>query len=119
MSKLDDIKARLAAITPGEWKMDRNWHITGPGHDWDTMLRDCKANVKVCQIAGPGYGNNAVADFNFLVAAPADLAWAVQRIEELEEALKPFAEACEPGTPRYKDILFADIKRAAKLLEGE
>ncbi len=32
---IDAIEARAAASTPGPWKKDRGWTITGPEHDWD------------------------------------------------------------------------------------
>lgn len=66
------------AATPGPWKPDRNWWITGPSHNWERMWHAPGINLlnyrreddqRICHIAGPSEGNHAEADQEFIVAA--------------------------------------------------
>lgn len=64
--------------TPAPWKADRNWHVTGPQHDWAKTWGaegvtlgnyEHQHDQRVCQVHGPGAGNHAAEDFRFIVEA--------------------------------------------------
>ncbi len=104
MTKFTDIKARLAAITPGPW-------VTACG-GYSVYVDD----ERCIGIAYNGMNKyhrtpQVVADMAFIASAPADLAWAVRRIEELEAVLLSCLNGMNSDNPVWK--------RAAKLLEGE
>lgn len=65
--------------TPGPWKRDANWHVTGPDHDWKTYhpagtddAGPHNPGQIVCHVNGPSA--TAGADFHLITAAPELLA---------------------------------------------
>lgn len=61
--------------TPTPWKLDRNWHVTGPRHNWETYhptARDSDGAYEpgqiVCHVNGPS--QYARSDFQLIAAAP-------------------------------------------------
>lgn len=77
-TRLAAIRARLAAATPGPWEGDFNV---------DGTIKDVDGFVDYV-----GYLDVSPQDAELLVAAPADLTWALDRIEMLEKALAEMNE---------------------------
>ncbi len=112
MSKLDDIKARLAAITQGPW-----WPRFGgaPG-----FIYSSSAKVLIAEVVREKSKLKARPDSDFIAAAPTDLAWAVERIERLERHLMELLRTatCERIDCKRNCPFCAARVEAAKLLEG-
>lgn len=75
---IERIEELDAAATKGPWHRSRNWHIIAEGHDWDRCWLakgitldnyDPSYDKRVAHIMGPGQGNNAAGDFDFIPAA--------------------------------------------------
>ena len=69
MTRLDEIRTRLAAATPGPWKSrtsgDNSWRDAGPA--WIGGFHDC-----------------AKADATMITNAPEDLAYLLAKVERLQ-----------------------------------
>ena len=87
MTRIDDIRARLAAATPGPWRQDGFWCIAGKPIHWvEPIGRD----DLIAGIGGVGMaeGQEAVsdrasADAAFIAAAPDDIAYLLGEVERL------------------------------------
>lgn len=94
MERIDQIRRRLAVITPGPWKADRNWHITGPRHDWDKQWVDgCQSDKDrqiICHVHGPrgSAHNNPSGDYTFIVNAPDDMSILLAEIDILSKRVE-------------------------------
>lgn len=89
--RIAEIRAQLAAITPGPWKVDRNWHVTAEGHDWQRALAVAghysDADLRVCHVFGPGNKNKAAADFAFIASAPSSMEYLLGELDALRAQL--------------------------------
>lgn len=102
-TKLDTeaITARLKNATPGPWKRDRNWYVTGPEHQWDNTC----ANQRIAHIIGPrvtmGDLNRPEADQEFIAHAPGDIAALLAEVSRLRaEMERTNLRALRPGESR-------------------
>ena len=115
--RVEEIKARLAKITPGPWKEDRNWHVTAPGHNWDRTLNgfhDRMADYRICHVFGPGTVNNASDDFRFIAHAPSDIESLLARVASISEERDKLQKQWDDGFTRR--VAFA---RIAFLVHGK
>jgi hypothetical protein len=78
--RVDDIKARLAAATPGPWRVAHHgaWEVEAPPNQ---LVADC------------GTVDHAKADANLIAHAPADIRWCLDRIAKLERAAEQVVDA--------------------------
>lgn len=87
-----EIREALAKATPGPWKRDRNWYVTGPQHEWDNPSLD----QRVAHIIGPRILlNHPEADQELVAHAPewlAALCGAFERLTAERDAWKARAE---------------------------
>lgn len=102
MTRLEEIKARLAAATPGPWKVDEgNWaverrqnrsFVCGIADIPDSEFQNARSEVDP-------YKNG-----EFIANAPSDIEWLIKRVARLEEALKLYADMYkEPWKCRIGD----------------
>jgi hypothetical protein len=95
MTRLTNIKSRLAAATEGPWRGDCHdgslkYHLYG-ADDSVVLTVDHKNG---------DYGFGDEADAVFVIHAPTDIAWLVKRVEHLERVLdQPLEPGCS-GKPR-------------------
>ena len=84
---LDAIRARLKAITPGQW--------TNAGYNRIEAETD-ERYIYICQTTYDDQRDtlthNVAADTDFIANASADLDWCIRRIEALEGALREIGE---------------------------
>lgn len=71
--RLQDIRARLDAATPGPWADDyKSWCVWAPNHD-------LKEREDRCLVAEVGCG----PDTDLIAHAPSDIAWLLDEVERL------------------------------------
>ena len=83
MTRLDEIKARLAAATPGPWAWSRTPAAT---NDYDHGILWSASNREVIEVVAPADGpeiETTKADAALIANAPADLALLVEAVERL------------------------------------
>ncbi len=102
---LDEIERLEQAATPGPWKQDRNWYITGPDNDWDEhwgserVGRDLakfnpRFDQRVCHVNGPPGGcNSPDADFALIAAARNALPGMIRELREARSVLERLADS--------------------------
>lgn len=113
MIDLEPIKERLRNTTPGPWKKDRSWWITGPRHMWrdNPAQNNTFSDQLICQINGPSSDrNNAVGDQEFILSAQTDIAALIAEVERLRMALD--AERHKVEMRLDLDAIEQRIKRA-------
>lgn len=109
------IRARLAAATPGPWQMARS----APGDGFENLsIQSASDEVIVggCGCCGSPYGSN-VADAALIANAPADLAYLLEENQRLREELKqrdsvPFPAHRTLALVKEKAELEADLTAA-------
>lgn len=74
MTRIEEIKARLAKITPGKWKFKHSGNMHGSSIELD--------NGGVLAVT-TSYGRMR-EDAQFIAQAPSDVAYLLERIEALE-----------------------------------
>ena len=94
--RLGEIKARLAAATPGPWSWRHDTHLVNPNlhQEFEVSANDGpdywakrdKATVLEAFWCNDGTADldASDADRQLVVNAPTDIAWLIARIEELE-----------------------------------
>ncbi len=130
MSTLTEARARLAAITPGEWKME---YWSTPTHEGIVVVaepeRDIVAHMQT-HVAFEKWSDwlreKLKTDLSFIAHAPADLAAAFSRIAELEAALKGILDARDRCNEcigfilpcgECNELIHVALLRAAELLK--
>lgn len=92
-TRIDAIQARVEKATAWPWHRDRNWHVVAEGHDWEKCWLapgitldnyDRTKDRRVAHICGPGNGNNAAEDFEFIVHARADIPYLLAALARLQ-----------------------------------
>lgn len=91
MSRLQEIREQLAAVSPGPWKVDPpidddyqpSWGVEGPA--WATETDDRIAGTYFVEEHGDRFGRPE--DAEFIAAAPENIAWLIQRVIDLEHKL--------------------------------
>lgn len=73
--RIAEIRQRLDAITPGEWKLDKGIHIiyVGDTDDWSEGL----LLIDVCNSRNDG-------DIELIASAPADMRYLLDEVERLQ-----------------------------------
>ena len=86
--RLQEIRARLDAATPGPWRDDhQSWCIWAPDHEADEP--DAR-----CLVAEVGCG----PDTDLIAHAPADIAWLLDEVERLRNtSLSAANPLCDGG----------------------
>ena len=93
MSRLDEIRQRLSAATPGPWaattwlNTSGGWAAVGPLHDTDGDPDDASCVYDGCE-PNCQHDKAAQADAALIASAPADLTWLLGEVERLTAALK-------------------------------
>lgn len=107
--RVDEIRARLAAATPGPWKAqewhgndDGGWAAVGPHHtagdvEDDDDRWDADQPDSVCH-------NKAKADAALIAAVPDDLTYLLNEVEAMTTIIK--------GAPWYRDIEMLQAENA-------
>ena len=83
MTRLDEIKARIAAATPGPWAWSRTPAAT---NDYDHGILWSASNREVIEVVAPADGpeiETTKADAALIANAPADLELLVEAVERL------------------------------------
>ncbi len=100
---LDEAERLHAATTPGPWKKDRNWCITGPRHDWGRLWNgrymSGDHDERILQIAGPGALNRARGDQDFILAAHAQWPALIAELRTLREFVRDAIENDDSRCP--------------------
>lgn len=73
MSRIEDIKARVAAATPGPWVADEEWWVCQPGEDGDIIV-DGSVFPDPRDAAFIAHARTDIPDLLRVVEAAADLA---------------------------------------------
>jgi hypothetical protein len=78
MTRIDDIRKRLEAATPGPWEMNGS----GPGY----ILEDATSGHAIrCEVCPPE--ETIPIDYEFIANAPTDIAYLLRLVEEYEAAM--------------------------------
>lgn len=99
MGRLDEIRARLAAATPGPWRVAHHgtWEVEAPPHQ---VVADC------------GTVDRAEADATLMAHAPDDLAYLLDRLDTLAGLLADQQRAFVEATRVQQERVAAAEKRA-------
>ena len=81
MTHVDDIKARLAAATPGPWILSSYTSPRGARH-W-LQVGTQEAAGQICRAA-----TDCLSDCSLIAHAPSDIAFLLSRVEALEAVAK-------------------------------
>lgn len=89
MTRIDEIRERLDKATPGPWEADgssiaQHWSRPGPWEEVVSTEVDCMAYC----YGGSAQGVIHESDADLIANAPADLAWCIEYIDELERVLR-------------------------------
>jgi hypothetical protein len=88
MSRLDEIRARLAAATPGPWGED----------DCIVHVADSMDREYFCWVAGEeAQGEQQEKDAELICHAPEDIAWLLAKCERYREALREIDDSMLTG----------------------
>jgi hypothetical protein len=87
---IDDIKRRLEAATPGPWREHYEYRDGRPD---GTMIGAVAPGHRI--LTDHDGGTYPSSDLTFIVHAPEDIAYLLQRIEEMQAAIKAFCRASE------------------------
>ena len=87
MTKRDEIRARLAAATPGPWA------TSSQGAIWrgNTLIAHCSSNLTPPSV-------ESIADAALIARAPADLALLLEAVDRLAALVALLERGCEVGT---------------------
>lgn len=105
MTRIEEIKARLAKITPG-------WRLHNPGHAYTPSVLDQNGGM-LLQSTSHG---NMVADSTFAASAPDDVAYLLAEVKRLEQENR----IQDAGGPKVSDSLRpAKIEDIVRFFVGE
>ena len=108
MSKLDEIKARLKAATPGPWK-----HIETCGCSGEVTIFECydeRDRLPVPQVV-----NNA----EFIAHAPEDVAWLIKELEKAVQHRAALMDGIEANMFIHQEVQWpACVRNVFKDLEN-
>jgi hypothetical protein len=101
MSKLDEIKQRMNAASPGPWASIGDWGSIYVAQEDDfTEVAWCPDH------------DDRPDDMTFIANAREDVPWLVTRVEELTAALNELITAADPHTNMSDVVLLDALSRA-------
>jgi hypothetical protein len=125
VSRLVEIKARRAKITPGDWGVEEEHGRDFTDEGWSIVRVGSKVGDKVSFVAttyAPGWEGNEQpeADAVFIAAAPADVGWLLEQHQRQQDLIAEFRLRDEFASRTIKALRSAlhDARRTAALRDG-
>lgn len=83
MSRIEEIRARRAAATPGEWELGDGWVYTSPPNPTDPLVGISRALPFRDTEKRAAERERVQRDCEFIANAPADIDWLLAEVEGL------------------------------------